>query len=103
MILPPTLVGWIRTLRLSGTGPGDLVPPVAEDHAGCAFRGPAGCSLQAAHRPNICVRYVCPDLARELTGRGDLAAIDAIGARMEAIYLCFAKLRRDREGEEEWA
>jgi hypothetical protein len=90
----------IAALRLSGTRPGDVAPP-AGDHAGCAFRGPTGCSLRAAHRPNICVRYVCPDLARELDHRGDLGRVEAIGARMEEAYNRLATLRRERQLDKE--
>ncbi len=86
----------VAALRLGGTTPGGLRLPVAEDHAGCAFRGPRGCSLRAVDRPNICVRYVCPDLARELHGRGDLEAIEALGAQMEQAYLRFATARARR-------
>ena len=66
------------------------------DHAGCVFRGPRGCSLAVSDRPNLCLRYVCPDLARELAARGDLPVIEELGARMEAVYLRFITLRRAR-------
>src|SRR5882672_997830 len=33
----------LAALRLSGTTPARLAPP-SSDHAGCAFRGPQGCS-----------------------------------------------------------
>ena len=90
----------IGALRLGGTRPGRLTPP-AGDHAGCAFRGPRGCSLAAADRPNVCVRYVCPDLARELHARGDLPQVEALCARMEEVYLRFIRLRGDRLADEE--
>jgi hypothetical protein len=64
----------VVTLRLSGTTPGRLLAP-STDHAGCAFRGPTGCALPAAHRPNICVRFVCIELERELRQRGDLGQV----------------------------
>lgn len=90
----------VAALRLSGTTPGRLAAPLGEQ-AGCAFRGPTGCSLAAPDRPNICVRYVCPDLARELHERGDLARVEALGGEMEAAYLRFAALRAARLGDEE--
>jgi len=92
----------VAALRQTGTRPSHLRLP-AGDHAGCAFRGPMGCSLAASSRPNLCLRYVCPDLARELSARGNLAAIEALGARMEGVYLRFITLRRNRLDAEEAA
>lgn len=96
----------VAALRQAGTGPADLRLPVG-DHAGCSFRGPTGCSLSVSDRPNLCVRYLCPDLRRELHRRGDpaaLAAIEETGARLEAVYLRFLSLRQTRlEAQEEAA
>ncbi len=92
----------IAALRQSGTRPAHLQLPKG-DHAGCAFRGPTGCSIAVPHRPNLCLRYICPDLARELGRRGDLDAIEAIGVRMEDAYLRFIHLRRERLLQEELA
>lgn len=72
----------LRALRLAGTRPSDLAPPSPCDHAGCAFRGERGCSLDAAHRPSLCVRYLCRDLEAELRSRGDLPSIRAIDAKI---------------------
>lgn len=92
----------LSALRQSGTTPGHLrLPPAGSDHAGCAFRGPQGCSLATADRPNLCLRYLCPDLRREVSARGDLDCIEAIGQRMEAVYLQFITIRRQRLDEEE--
>lgn len=55
----------VAALKLAGTRPTRLDPP-RSDHAGCAFRGPTGCSLHPEDRPTICVRYVCPTLRMEL-------------------------------------
>ena len=44
-------------LALAGTRSRDLRGPDG-DHAGCAFRGPTGCSLDARDRPSLCVRFV---------------------------------------------
>lgn len=90
----------VAALRQAGTRPGDLQLPDGE-HAGCAFRGPTGCSLEARHRPNLCVRYLCPDLRRELHRRGDGADLEALGAALEATYLRFIDLRRARLEQEE--
>ena len=92
----------LAALRQTGTTPGRLrLPPPGNDHAGCAFRGPQGCSLTTADRPNLCLRYLCPDLQREVSARGDLDRIEAIGQRMEAVYLRFITVRRQRLDEEE--
>lgn len=92
----------VAALARAGTRPADLSLPRG-DHAGCAFRGPGGCSLDLPHRPNLCVRYLCPDLKRELHGRGDLSAIEEIGERLESAYLRFITLRKARLDEEEAA
>lgn len=65
----------IFLLRLSGTRPMDLKLSSAE-LAGCLFRGPEGCSLKVTHRPAICVRYICDDLARDLHFRGQWLIVD---------------------------
>ncbi|MFT3771382.1 MAG: hypothetical protein QM820_38705 [Minicystis sp.] len=85
----------VAALRLAGTTPSRLDPPRG-DHAGCAFRGPAGCSLAVADRPNICVRFVCLELEGELRERGDLRAIKAIAAEMNKAFERFRKLRAAR-------
>ena len=45
---------------------------------------------------NMRVRYLCPDLFREVYGRGDGAKIEALCDEMEAVYLRFIKLRAAR-------
>jgi hypothetical protein len=85
----------VAALRLSGTTPPRLLPP-AGDVAGCAFRGPLGCSLDVADRPNICVRYVCQELQGELRERGDLRAIKAIDAALTKAFERFRRLRDER-------
>jgi hypothetical protein len=83
----------VAALRLSGTTPARLVPPPPVDHAGCAFRGPEGCSLAVADRPSICVRFICRELEGELRERGDLRPIKAIAS---ALGKAFEQLRRLR-------
>jgi hypothetical protein len=85
----------IAALRLGGTTPARLAAP-AGDHAGCAFRGPGGCSLDAADRPSICVRYVCRELEDELRGRGDRASVKAIAAELGRTFERFRALRAAR-------
>jgi hypothetical protein len=55
----------VASLKIAGTAAKRLKAPLS-DHAGCVFRGPAGCSLEAEDRPNICVLYLCIDLRQEL-------------------------------------
>ncbi|HPH28040.1 MAG TPA: hypothetical protein PLA87_14435 [Pseudomonadota bacterium] len=85
----------VAALRQNGTGPEDLQLPVG-DHAGCAFRGPQGCSLRTQDRPNLCLRYLCPDLTREVAARGDLPSISELCQQIEDVYLRFIKLRKQR-------
>jgi hypothetical protein len=65
----------LAALAHAGTRLHDLIAPHA-DHAGCAFRGSTGCTLELAHRPARCVHYVCNTLRRELHTRGQLDAIE---------------------------
>lgn len=65
----------LAALAHAGTRPSDLVAPHS-DHAGCAFRGATGCTLELVHRPARCVHYVCNTLRRELHARGQLDAIE---------------------------
>ena len=83
----------------AGTRTRDLVPP-HDLHAGCAFRGSRGCSLDVAHRPARCVHYLCDTLRRELHDRGQLDAIEAKLAELDLAMQRFAaahRARRDRE------
>jgi hypothetical protein len=75
----------LATLRAAGVGPFELTPPRG-DHAGCAFRGPTGCSLPPTRRPNLCVRYVCTKLARELHARGDAPHVRRLIAELEGAW-----------------
>jgi hypothetical protein len=89
----------LSALVLAGTRSRDLVPP-RDEHAGCAFRGARGCSLEVAHRPARCVHYVCDTLRRELHSRGRLDAVEAklaeLDTRMQA-FTAVHRARRDRE------
>ncbi|APR75258.1 Hypothetical protein A7982_00604 [Minicystis rosea] len=89
----------VAALRLAGTTPARLLPPRG-DHAGCSFRGPEGCSLAVADRPNICVRFICLELEGELRERGDLRAIKAIAADASRAFERFRKLRAARRDTE---
>ena len=91
----------LAALVHSGTRAKDLVPPPRHDHhAGCAFRGAHGCSLEVTHRPSRCVHYICDGLRRELYDRGQLDDIEAKLADLNKSMQAFAtahKARRDRE------
>jgi hypothetical protein len=75
----------VAALKLAGTRPGDLTPPKG-DHAGCAFRGATGCSLAPAHRPSICVRYVCMELRAELKSQPRWRRIAELGQRLRRVH-----------------
>jgi hypothetical protein len=64
--------------------------------AGCAFRAPTGCSLDAAHRPSVCVRYTCRELEGELDTRNGRAEIVRLQARMRELSERFAERRRNQ-------
>jgi hypothetical protein len=85
----------IAALALAGTSPRDMIPPRG-DHAGCAFRGPGGCSLAPHARPNICVRYTCRTLEGELVERGDRKQVAAIQEKLRREFAHFTALRDSR-------
>lgn len=82
----------LAALKLAGTTAGKLSPPHS-DLAGCVFRGPTGCSLSVDDRPNICVRYLCRTLERELLARGDKPEIVALAQELKETFEEFVKLR----------
>jgi len=86
----------VDALKLSGVRSSDLHAP-RTDHAGCAFRGPTGCSLKPVNRPNICVRYLCRDLMGELAKRGDLRKVMTLCMELDATLARFKALRAARE------
>lgn len=89
----------VAALAQAGTRPRDLIAPRGE-HPGCAFRGSIGCTLEAEHRPALCLRFVCDDLRRELHQRGRLDEVEALAAELEQALARFAAAlaaRRERE------
>lgn len=89
----------LAALAHAGTRARDLVPP-RDAHAGCAFRGARGCSLDARHRPARCVHYVCDTLRRELHARGRLDAAEGALAELDRRMQRFTaanRARRDRQ------
>ena len=93
----------LAALRLSGTTPSRLSPP-RSDHAGCAFRGPEGCSLTVADRPNLCVRYICRELEAELTAAGTLPRVKALARELGDTFARFSSARpvRSAAGGTSW-
>jgi hypothetical protein len=87
----------VAALVQAGTRPRDLSPPDGADaHAGCAFRGPRGCTLAVTHRPSRCVHYVCDTLRAELHARGQLAAVEASLVDLARTKQRFAAAHRAR-------
>jgi hypothetical protein len=91
----------VAVLKAAGTRTRDLRAP-SGDHAGCAFRGPAGCSLPAVHRPSRCLRYVCSELRLELGRAGRLPQIEALGEALRETEQRFAADLADQLEDEEW-
>ena len=90
----------LAALAHAGTRTRDLTPPRREAHAGCAFRGSRGCTVDVAHRPARCVHYVCDTLRRELHDRGQLDAVEAELADLNRAmqrFVAVHQARRDRE------
>lgn len=73
--------GEVAALKLSGVALRRCQPPRA-DHAGCAFRGPTGCSLSPVERPTICLRYVCTELRQALKREGRWPAVAVLNRQL---------------------
>jgi len=86
----------LGALRLSGTTPRHMLAPRSEQ-AGCVFRGPRGCSLAVAHRPFLCVSYLCRDLQNELDQRGDGAPLAELKRELHLQFERFVEARTERE------
>ena len=82
----------VAALALSGTRISSLRAPTG-DHAGCAFRGASGCSLDVADRPSLCVRYVCRGLERELREKGRWDEVRVVARRLREAFARFTALR----------
>lgn len=85
----------VAALAAAGTRPRDLRAPRG-DHAGCAFRGELGCTLEAADRPMRCVHYTCMILRRELKANRALASTDAILVQLKGRMAELVALRKAR-------
>jgi hypothetical protein len=91
----------IAGLKAAGTEVHDLRAP-SGDHAGCAFRGPTGCSLPAVHRPSRCLRYVCSELRLELGRAGRLPRVEALGEALRETQARFGDELAAQLEDEEW-
>lgn len=85
----------VGALAAAGTRPRDLRAPRG-DHAGCAFRGELGCTLEAADRPMRCVHYTCMILRKELKANSALAATDAILVQLKGRMAELVAVRKAR-------
>lgn len=90
----------VAALALGGTRARHLRTPDG-DHAGCAFRGETGCTLDAEDRPSICVRFVCRELEAELREGDRWLAVRAQTKRLEQAFARFSDARDRRLAEEE--
>jgi len=86
----------VASLAAGGTRTADLVAP-SGDHAGCAFRGPTGCSLDPGDRPNRCVLYLCRDAAREVHAAAKLDRFEHIANELSTAHARFTAERRALE------
>jgi hypothetical protein len=87
----------LAALAHAGTRPRDLVPPAGADaHAGCAFRGPTGCTLDVKDRPGRCVHYLCEILRGELHARGELDLVEAELAELNRAMQAFVAVHQAR-------
>ena len=87
----------LAALRLAGTTPSRLRAPQS-DHAGCAFRGPEGCSLDVGDRPNLCVRYVCRELEAELVERGTIGEVKKVARDLGRTFDRFVRATAAPDG-----
>jgi hypothetical protein len=85
----------LAPLVQAGTTPRKLRAP-RTTHAGCAFRGSTGCTLDADDRPARCIHYTCWGLRNELRKRGELVAMDAQLDELKALMEQHTELRKVR-------
>jgi hypothetical protein len=83
----------LAALRLAGTTPARLTLPPPSDHAGCAFRGPEGCSLAVVDRPSLCVRFLCRELEAELSSSSEWPRVKKLRRALGETFTRFANLR----------
>lgn len=85
----------LASLRASGTDPKDFRTRVTQQ-AGCVFRGPRGCSVAPAHRPNLCIRYACRPLRDEYKHRGIASEVSILASRIQRTFQHLCTLRDER-------
>jgi len=85
----------LAMLAHAGTRRADLRAPRSE-HAGCAFRGDRGCTLEAAHRPARCIHFACDTLRRELHAKKQLVTLERDLAELNRSVQRFRTVRGAR-------
>lgn len=80
----------VAALALAGTRPRDL-RAAPGDHAGCAFRGSRGCTLEPVDRPNLCVRFACRELEAELKASGEWERVRGLTRQLEQTFAKFSR------------
>ncbi|HJL19027.1 MAG TPA: hypothetical protein RMH99_25415 [Sandaracinaceae bacterium LLY-WYZ-13_1] len=63
----------VRAMKLAGQRAPEAAAGDAAE-AGCAFRGPTGCSLAPEARPVRCLLYECAELGEEMAGNDEARA-----------------------------
>jgi len=84
----------VAALKLGGTRTREWRPP-RDDHAGCVFRGPEGCSLEPEDRPSICLRYLCLELREELKAGSEWAQVSRLAAELRDTDMALRAMMRD--------
>ena len=85
----------LAVLRAAGTRPSDFRTREFKQ-AGCVFRGPNGCLLPPAHRPNLCCRYACRLLSDEYEQRGITRETKQLASKILRTFHEFSSLRDQR-------
>ena len=85
----------IAALAAAGTRPRHLRRRPTHP-TGCRFLSDRGCVLPPRHRPNQCLRYLCPELQRELHARGVLDRIEQACEENERLFRSFDERRKER-------
>ncbi|RLB64695.1 MAG: hypothetical protein DRI90_04000 [Deltaproteobacteria bacterium] len=75
----------VRALKFGGARAGGLPVP-SSVFAGCAFRGPTGCSLEPADRPSACLVFACDDLRAELDAKPEGSAVHQLRRDLSSTF-----------------
>lgn len=86
--------GEVRALKLAGVAPPSEPAEGGDERAGCLFRGPTGCSLEAEARPSRCLVYVCHELRIELEDTERAERIQALRRELDEAFSRFEAMTR---------